>query len=248
MSHFRHYNPVVFDRKTVFMQRLADRVRMGYRYYVLGEVHPDRAQPLAAKFARLYEVHLHRNRRALSRANGEASAYALWWKPHTEHIVFALLLTPGTHAACQLEKLRDASTREGRLTLGDYELVQRARDGQARASWTWRLVEEAYESYRAYVLQTVRGGNELEVRQLIDDVLALPGFAGIRDQVKKLRQLFRSEWRRRRPGAEIPEMPRQRFVQRLRNGGVRLSEVSQCRQSAIAHRHGHGVASAASDG
>lgn len=36
--------------------------------------------------------------------------------------------------------------------------------------------------------------------------------------------------------------------ERTRNGGVRLSEMSQSRQSAIAHHQGHKVASASSDG
>ena len=52
MTLQQHYNPVVFDRKTVFMQRLADFVRLGYRHYVLGEVRPDRAWALASKFRR----------------------------------------------------------------------------------------------------------------------------------------------------------------------------------------------------
>jgi len=65
-----------------------------------------------------------------SRADGEASAYCLWWRSHTDTVVFALLLTPGPHAARQLERLKDGSVREDRLILGDYELVQRPREGK----------------------------------------------------------------------------------------------------------------------
>ena len=210
-----HYNPVVFDRKTVFMQRLADYVRMGYRHYVVGEVRPDRAWPLAMKFSRLYEVHLHRNQRARARANGEGSAYALWWQPHADTLVFALLLTPGSHAARQLEKLRDCGERSTRITLGDYELVQRSREGAALPAWTWRLTDEAYDGWRARVLEVVRGGNDFVVQQLIDDLTSMPGFAGVREQVKKLKALFRAEWARRRGKQNMPALPRQRFVQRL---------------------------------
>ena len=225
MSLPQHYNPVVFDRKTVFMQRLADFIRLGYREYVLGEVRPDRAWPLAMKFRRLYEVHLHRNQRARARANGEGSAYALWWQPHADTIVFALLLTPGQHAARQLEKLRDCGERGSRMTLGDYELVQRPREGNATPAWTWRLTDEAYEGWRARVLEVVRGGNDFVVKQLVDDLLSTPGFAGVREQVKKLTALFRAEWSRRRGGRVMPELPRQRFVQRLQNSGTRLSRL-----------------------
>lgn len=222
-----HYNPVVFDRKTVFMQRLADYVRLGYRHYVLGEVRPDRAWALAKKFSRLYEVHLHRNQRARARATGEGSAYALWWQPHADAIVFALLLTPGTHAARQLEKLRDCGERGVRMTLGDYELIQRPRDGKAAPAWTWRLTDEAYAGWRARVLEVVRGGNDFVVRQLIDDLMSTPGFAGVREQAKKLKALFKAEWTRRRGGQAMPELPRQRFVQRLENGGCRLLTIAR---------------------
>lgn len=148
MAFKPRYDPVVFDRKTVFMQRLADYVRQGYHYYALGEVSPERASSVAGKFSRLYEVNLHRNHRARLRAHGDASAYCLWWQPHTDTLVFALLLTPGPHAARQLEKLQDACTRDARITLGDYELVQRPRDGQPHPAWTWRLTTEGYEGWR----------------------------------------------------------------------------------------------------
>lgn len=223
------YDPLVLAHKAAFMQRLADFVRLGYREYVLGEVRLERAPALAAKFARLYEVHLHRNQRARARAAGEASAYALWWQPHADAVVFALLLTPGSHAARRLERLRDATTREGRFVLGDYELVQRPRDGQARPSWTWRLTLQGYEGWRARVLQTVRGGSDFEVQLLVDDLMALPGFAGVREQAQRLRQLLRAQWRRRRPGRAVPQLGRQRFVQRLANRGTRLSQLVRAR-------------------
>jgi len=204
MAFRPRYDPVVLDRKAVFMQRLADHVRLGYRQYVLGEVRPDRAWALAQKFARLYEVHLHRNHRANLRAAGEASAYCLWWQPHTDRVVYALLLTPGTHTARELERLREAENRETRLTLDDYELVQRPREGQARPAWTWRLNDGAYAGWRARVLEVVRGGNDFVVQQLVDDLMSTPGFAGVREQVKKLRSLFRAEWKRRRGGHSAP--------------------------------------------
>jgi hypothetical protein len=202
---------------------MADFVRLGFVHYVVGEARADRAQALSMKFMRLYEVHLHRNQRARLRAKGEASAYCLWWQPHTATMAFALLLTPEPHAARQLEKLKDATEREGRLVLGDYELVQRPRPGQQRAAWTWRLTEGAYEGWRARVLQVVRGGHDFVVSQLVDDLMATPGFAGVREQVKKLKALFRSEWKRRRGNQPAMALPRQRFVQRLSNRGAPLS-------------------------
>lgn len=221
------YDPFVYDRKTVFMQRLADFVRLGYRHYTFGEVSPDRAKPLAAKFVRLYAVHLHRNQKARERANGQASACVLWWRPYPDRLMFCLLVTAGPHAARVLEALRDATARDGRLVLGEYELVQRPREGNARPSWTWRLTAQAYDGWRLRALEVCRSANEFEVRQFIASLHATPGFAGVREQVKKVKTLFRAEWRRRRPdGMPYPLVgQRQRYVQRLADSGTRLSHL-----------------------
>lgn len=221
------YDPLVFDRKTVFMQRIADQVRRGYRWYALGEVRLDRAKALVAKFARLYNVHLHRNQKLRERASGLASADLLLWQPHTDTIVFCLLLTPGSHVAHMLEKLRDATLRDTRLTLGDYELVQQPRPGNDRPAWTWRLTSNAYEGWRMRALEVCRKGNDFEVRQFIASLHATPGFAGIREQVKKVKGLFRAEWRRRRSdGVLVPALAmRQRYAQRLPNSGLQISRL-----------------------
>ncbi|WP_230971286.1 hypothetical protein [Nitrogeniibacter aestuarii] len=223
------YDPLIFNKKSVFMQRIADQVRRGYRHYALGEVSIDRARPLAMKFARLYGVHLHRNQKARERAYGHASACLLWWRAHTDTLVFCLLVTPGPHAAHSLESLRDVHARDTRLTLGEYELVQRPRAESLRPAWTWRLTQEAYEGWRLRSLEVCRGGNDFEVTQYLDALHATPGFAGVREQVKKVKSLFRAEWKRRRPnGKPCPASgTRHRYVQRLPNSGLRLWTLSK---------------------
>lgn len=221
------YDPLVFDRKTVFMQRLADQVRRGYFFYTLGEVRIERAPALVAKFARLYNVHLHRNQKLRERAAGLASADMLLWRAHTDSILFCLLITSGPHTAHAVETMHDTRLRGSRLTLGEFELTQRARAGSTTPAWTWRLTKEAYEGWRLRALEVCRSGNDFEVRCFIDTLLAMPGFAGVREQVRKLRALFRAEWRRRRPdGQALPRHgQRQRYVQRLPNSGARLSQA-----------------------
>lgn len=232
------YDPIVFDRKSVFMQRIADQVRRGYRYFTLGEVSIERAMPLAAKFARLYGVHLHRNQKARERAYGHASACVLWWHPHTDFVVFCLLVTPGPHAAHSLESPSDAYARTTRLTLGEYELVQHSRPQNSHPAWTWRLTQAAYDAWRFRTLEVCRGGKAFEVDQFVDTLNATPGFAGIRGQVKKVKALFRAEWKRRRPNATpCPAIvARQRYVQRLANTGVRLSTLTREGRSNVPPR------------
>lgn len=223
------YDPLVFDRKSVFMQRIADQVRRGYRHFTLGEVSIERAMPLAAKFARLYGVHLHRNQKARERAYGHASACVLWWHPHTDLIVFCLLVTPGPHAAHSLESLSDARARATRLTLDEYQLVQHSRPESSHPAWTWRLTQAAYEAWRFRTLEVCRGGNAFEVSQFVESLNATPGFAGVREQVKKVKALFRAEWKRRRPNGNPCTAigNRQRYVQRLADSGSRLSVLAK---------------------
>lgn len=218
------YDPFVYDKKSVFMQRLADVVRLGYRHYACGEVPLERAPALVAKFCRLYGVHLHRNQKARLRAAGEASAYLLLFHVSTDTLKFCLLLTAGQHAAYHLERMHPIDDRHTRLALEDYELVLRTRPGNARPSWTWRLTNEGYEGWRYRILEVCRDGNEFAIRQCVDSLLAMPGFAGIREQVKKLKALFRAEWKRRRPDSTMNPLAgrRQRYVQRLPDSGQRL--------------------------
>lgn len=181
------YDPLVFDRKAVFMQRVADQVRRGYFHYACGEVRMERATALVAKFARLYGVHLHRNQKLRERAAGLASADLLLWRAHTDTLVFCLLVTPGPHAARALESLRDARERDSRLTLGEFELTRRPRANKKHPAWTWRLTRDAYEGWRLRALEVCRGANDFEVRCFVEALLGMPGFAGVREQVRKLR-------------------------------------------------------------
>lgn len=74
---------LVYDRKAVLMQRTADFVRAGYRYWTSGEVRPERVLALTRKFARLYGIHQSRHQRAYAKAKGEGCAVLLLYAPHT---------------------------------------------------------------------------------------------------------------------------------------------------------------------
>ena len=63
------------------MQRLADHVRLGYKFWTSGTVEPRRAQALVNKFAHLYGTGLTRHQKAYARAQGQASSTLLLWSP-----------------------------------------------------------------------------------------------------------------------------------------------------------------------
>jgi hypothetical protein len=139
-------------------------------------------------------------------------------------LVWVLLVTQGEHLAHRLETLRDARTAAGRLVFETLELVALPRAGQAQPSWTWRLSDAGVQGWRALLIDCARRQPwrlGFEVQQLA----RLPGFAGCRAQVKKLMRLARAEHRRRCPSQPALVCPRQPYVQRLADAGVRLGAL-----------------------
>ena len=240
------FDPHVFEHKAVFLQRLADYVRTGHVHWTSGEVSLDKAAATARKFDRLYAVGRSRHQRAWARQRGEASAVWLLWRrsqpPSVKPLppsagepgqtaawpeptlVWVLLVTQGEHLAHRLETLRDARTAAGRLVFEHLELVALPRAGQAQPSWTWRLSDAGVLGWRALLIDCARRQPwrlAFEVQQLA----RLPGFAGCRAQVKKLMRLARAEHRRRCPSQPALVCPRQPYVQRLADTGMRLSAL-----------------------
>ena len=231
--------PIIFDRKVVLMQRAADFVRAGYRYWISGEVSPERLRALTKNFARLYGIDQTRHQRAYAKSKGDGCAVLLLYSPYVApmapdaaaHVQYPappapavrwiLLVTPGDHPAHQLEHLRDATETAGRIVLTGYELVQLPRLGQKKPAWTWRMQDATYQGWRLRLITAARRRLALlttEVAQLA----RTPGFAGCRAQAKKLMQLAASEWRRRHADEPPLVVPRVPYVQRLPDGGTML--------------------------
>lgn len=222
MSH----NPIVLTYKSALMQRLADYVRLGYKFWTAGEVSLARASALARKFSRYYRVDLDRNRRARARRANDGCAVLLLWMSQPDRISWHLLVTVGDHPAHKLERLQDATTDAGRITLTGYELVRLTRKGAAKPSWTWRMSEETYGAWRSRVIELVRHRKVNEAGATLASLYGTPGFAGARRQVGKILALFKAEWRRAAlPQERFPSPLRLRYLQRLRNNGKRLSHL-----------------------
>jgi hypothetical protein len=213
---------------------------------------------LTRKFARLYAVDYDRNRRFRAKQLGEGDAVLLLQaSAGGASIRWVLLVTAGEHLAHQLERLRDATTRDGRMHLFDYELVHMTKriskhpratkqtsasvagghPNQATAEQpkpgrpvlTWRMRREVYEVWRDRALSAARGHNTFVLQQLLEELYRVPGFYGARQQVGKIVGLLRREYRRRHGSlAGCPKLPRLYYVTRRPNQGKRLSEPSRC--------------------
>lgn len=213
------------------MQRVADLVRTGHARYVAGSIPVTKAPYLANKLSRLYLTDLTRLEQSRRRARGNASARLLMWrqeKEAAEQISWLLLVTQGAlPTGAEREKWRDALDRRERIVVDGYELVRITKPCEPRPVWTWRYRREVERAWRESLIRAIRTRRDDELRQHIQNLWRSPGFAGVRQQVKKFGQLIRSEWQRSRRTDRLPEIPvRIGYVRRLRDVGVSLSTVS----------------------
>lgn len=222
-------NPFVFTFKTPFMQRIADIVRAGHTQYIMGTIPLNKAGFLAYKFEN--QFHTWRNKLEAWRAkkDGEANARLLFLhQAGDDHLTWVLLLHPGTKSDQSGQKWRDALT--DKIIVTGYELVRHTRKGSKNPSWSWRYAQKQMDLLRDAIVQAIRAKRDMELRQLIQSISRSPGFALIREQVKKLNDLIKSEWKRRRAKNDpMPVLPHHGYARRLKDRGCRLSELLSSR-------------------
>ncbi len=227
-----HPGPLMLCSRATLMQRAGDWLRRGYRHVRTGEVTADRVQALVAKFTRLYGIQRSRNQRARDQLQGQACAALLLYSHLNEatagtveaadlKVTWVLLVTNGDGVVHKLERLVDGWHSVSALQLWDYELVRLPRRDSDHPAWTWRLTRQAYEDWRARVLQCCRHGSPGQAVDVDQILSGLVGFAGVREQVKKLRALLAAEHARRFRIA-CPKGPHHRYVRRLPSNGLTL--------------------------
>lgn len=216
-------NPFILIKKTVFMQRICDLVRTGHTRYIQGVILLEKAGFMASKFDERFQVERGKLEASRARKRGEHSARLLFWLPEDSvQVHWILLYCPGTILDTS-EKWREAT--DDRVQLTGYELVRQTKTGADHAVWTWRYTRTRHDELREAVVQAIRRGRDDELRQLIHTLWRSPGFAGIRDQVKKFKDVIKAEWKRSRKTAEgMPETPAHLgYLRRLPDVGKRLS-------------------------
>lgn len=212
----------VLTSKTVFMQRLVDMVIAGHYHYISGKIEFDKAFMLASKFDTLYKTGLSRLEQSRRRGRGEAAFRWQAWHDETAGIVhWVLMKSPGQiPVEAEREKWRDATSRNHLTVPGGYEMVRVTKPTEPRPVWTWRYSKDHYERLRESLRGDIRGRRDVRLAQLISQIWRTPGFAGARSQVKQIKILIHSEWRRSRGSDQLPEIPdRIGYVRRLANKG-----------------------------
>jgi hypothetical protein len=216
-------DPWIHVKKTSFMQRLSDRVRQGATFYVAGQTPLNRVSSLVQKLAQRWPLNLTPMQASRRAKAGHPTYFWIGWLDDDSQLVHWFVLhKPGTEP--DRTDLWKCALHD-RLTLTGYELVRHTRSGSKAPAWTWRYKKETMDSIRESLIFAIRGRQDLRAEQLIHTLFRSPGFAGVREQVKKMRLLSIAEWKRSRSSTElifhIP--PTIGYVSRLSDRGMLLS-------------------------
>lgn len=216
----------VFTKKTVYMQRIADLIGTGHTQYVQGLVAIEKAGFLAGKFDMRYEICQTKLQASRGRKAGKSSTRLLFLHPTTEAtgLQWVLLHFPGETPE-ESEKWRNAL--QDRITVTGYDLMRITKPKEPRPVWTWRYSRSKQDDLRNAIIQSIRQNRDRDLEQLIHSIWRSPGFAGIREQVKKFGALIKYEWKRSRKSSEkMPDIPsRIGYVRRLKDVGMKLSTL-----------------------
>ena len=225
-------DPFVFTKKTPYMQRIADIVRSDSVRYISGQIDPVKLGHLAAKFAARYAMPT--GKVALLRAKRTSAGAArllAWLDDSSGTIHWVLFYWPGD-VPCAVEKWIDP--KKQRISLTHYELVRITKPGTKAPVWTWKYERDQYHHLRDEIIAAIRLRQDARLEQIIHSLHRSPGFAGVREQVKSLWRLIKSEWRRVRSKNEpAPEIPKNiGYVRRLPDVGLPWSELMQSQPGA----------------
>ena len=190
------------------MQSLATAVAKGRDRVVAGFVRYDRAEGLAAKFEERYGTNAPASAaRAQRRAGLAGSSLLMLARPERLGFEWWLLVGPGVGPVTEQERLQDARSREGRLRLGQFELVRLpARNGERATQWTWRLPLRDFHELQSHAIALATHISARQAQQLIDTMTTWPGWRGIAEQRREVWAAMRST-RIRTGRAEVLDFP-----------------------------------------
>lgn len=239
-------NQLILVKRAVMMQRIADSVLHGHTHYCAGTISVEHCRKLVNKFELNYHVLADRNERARRKRAGLGNANLILWF-HNGIVFWWLMVTKpdvGEHAAHSLEKLRDATTLDGRIEIEGFELVRLPKKSSVRkldgpsanrkpaqritassTRLTWRMNKHKYQAWRESFIESIRSSSAKALELLIYQLWSSPGFSEIRSQIGHIAALYKAEVKRsgRKDAPALPK--RLGYVRRLSNAGFSLSEL-----------------------
>jgi hypothetical protein len=203
------------NSKRAAMRILLETVQRGSRYWLSGTVAVGKALGFAEKMAKRYRADATQAQRAYAKSKKQANTTLVMFPEDVSTVRWWLLATPGKGAVHAEERLLDAHDRRGRLRWADqYELVHelcpRSMGGGQR--WTWCLTAPRHDALAAamHELASAHGrepGRRDDLDALVQSLLRLPGFHGVRQQVLALLRLGKQAWGRTHRQGDVYPWP-----------------------------------------
>ena len=189
--------------KRAAMRVILETVQRGNRYWSTGTVTPEKALRFAAKMAERYRADANQAQRAYAKSKGHANTTLVMYPEDNGVLRWWLLATTGEGAVHTQESLSDTHDKRTLLTWGEqYELVhdQRPKSHGGGRVWTWRLAPQRYAELEAAMrdLAASPGAHSRtdDLAALVQAVMRMPGFHGVRQQQLALLQIGKEMWAR----------------------------------------------------
>ena len=220
-------NPWLFTKKTVWMQRVSDAVKAGAAAFLQGSTRLEKVPFLVQKFSARYPTNLTSRNDLSTRKRGKTVQRWIGYYDGSDHVNWCLFVWPGEDFERSSDAWQDLKSQRVRYT--SYELVRITKSGAKAPVLTWRYQKQRFEEIHDEIVQVIRQRHDARLEQIIHSLHRSPGFAGVRQQVKKLWQIVRAEWKRTRSKSEeCPAIPPNiGYVRRLPDVGMLWSELMQ---------------------
>ena len=206
------YEPIIFTKKTVVMQRIQQYTARGYCWHIQGSIPAHKALNLVAKFDQMYCIGRNDNQRSYAKKKGKANAVLFLYPVNPlEGLRWWLLATDGLGDIHTCERLIHITAAKERLHWNqDYELVMLPREGKTTPTVTWRMTRDCYQGWHSRIRIAVRDYHSRDrLKQAVWSLYRCPGFSEIRTQVKRLSWHLQKEWQRsRKPSETSPVIPK----------------------------------------
>jgi len=191
--------------RTAELQLILRLVAQGYTLWTSDQIPISKLPGFLAKWER-YRLMADPAARAYRKQTGRANTHLVlehrFNEPDAdagprEPIHWLMLGTPGrdglSDAAAHPGPVLDAANKDQRIDWMGYQLTRQPKhyktaDGQLRneVTWTWRLPGRRYAEWEALLVATAKQRDYSATNQAFAVLRALPMFAGIRQQVKRL--------------------------------------------------------------
>ena len=137
-------------------------------------------------------------------------------------VIWIIQVSPGVHPAYEMERVKDATTKTGRITIPafGFELVRL--DGK----WTWRMSVDHRRAWHERIKESAihrdRRTAAMLARQAVWSLSRVPGFSGLRKDAFRLRGVLLRVWRRVRNGEDLKMLkvgswPKIRYSRRVKS-------------------------------